>query len=111
MATEPLVEITKENSAPFELEEWNDFSISNSQNLETITLKKPNQVYYDLYKKAREKAKQVKKEALLAYLEAKNIKKTYMLEIDSSDDSDFDEDDDDEENEDDEEQDEEESNV
>ena len=111
VATEPLVEITKENSAPFELEEWNDFSISNSQNLETITLKKPNQVYYDLYKKAREKAKQVKKEALLAYLEAKNIKKTYMLEIDSSDDSDFDEDDDDEENEDDEEQDEEESNV
>jgi len=77
----------------FELEEWDDFD--NAQNLETITLKKPNQVYYDLYKKAREKAKLVKKEALLAYLEAKNIKKTYMLEIDSSDDSDLDDEDED----------------
>jgi hypothetical protein len=61
----------------------------NDESLETITLKKPNQVYYELYKEAREKAKQAKKEAVLAYLEAKNIKKTYMLEdIDSSDDSD-----------------------
>jgi len=60
------------------------------ESLETITLKKPNQVYYDLYKEAREKAKQAKKEAILAYLEAKNIKKAYMLEdIDSSDDSDI----------------------
>jgi len=59
------------------------------ENLETITLKKPNQVYYELYKDAREKAKRAKKEAVLAYLEAKNIKKAYMLEdIDSSDDSD-----------------------
>lgn len=59
------------------------------ENLETITLKKPNQVYYELYKDAREKAKKAKKEAVLAYLEAKNIKKAYMLEdIDSSDDSD-----------------------
>jgi len=55
-------------------------------NLETITLKKPNQVYYEIYKKARDKAKELKKEALTAYLEMKNIKKTYMLDdIDSSD--------------------------
>lgn len=55
-------------------------------NLETITLKKPNQVYYEIYQKAREKAKEAKKAALLAYLELKNIKKTYMLEdIDESD--------------------------
>jgi hypothetical protein len=59
-------------------------------NLETITLKKPNEVFYKLYKEAREKAKQAKKEAVLAYLEAKNIKKSYMLEdIDSSDESDI----------------------
>lgn len=66
----------------------------NDESLETITLKKPNQVYYELYKEAREKAKKAKKEAVLAYLEAKNIKKTYMLEdIDSSDDSDVENDD------------------
>jgi hypothetical protein len=46
---------------------------------ETFTLKKPSQVYYDLYKEAREKAKVAKKNAIIAYLEAKNIKKTYMI--------------------------------
>jgi hypothetical protein len=55
-------------------------------NLETITLKKPNQVYYEIYKKARDKAKEAKKNALVAFLEMKNIKKTYMLDdIDESD--------------------------
>jgi hypothetical protein len=60
--------------------------------MESITLTKPNQVYYNLYKSAREKAKQAKKEAILAFLEAKNIKQTYMLEnIEESDgDSDID---------------------
>ena len=54
-------------------------------NLEIVTLKKPNQVYYELYKKAREKAKKAKKDAVLAFLEVKNIKKTYMLDdIDES---------------------------
>ena len=61
------------------------------KNDESIKLKKPNQVYYELYKEARTKAKQAKKNAIIAYLEAKNIKKTYMLEINNDDeDSDFD---------------------
>jgi hypothetical protein len=63
---------------------------SDLDNLETITLKKPNQVYYEIYKAAREKAKKAKKDAIQAFLEAKNIKKTYMLdEIDDSDESDL----------------------
>jgi len=54
--------------------------------LETLQLKKPNQVYYEIYQKAREKAKDLKKNAILAYIEMKNIKKTYMLDdIDESD--------------------------
>jgi hypothetical protein len=57
---------------------------------ESITLKKPNQVYFELYKEARNKAKQAKKNAILAYLEAKNIKKTYMIENINDSDSDFD---------------------
>jgi hypothetical protein len=70
------------------------FDVDNS--LETIVLKKPNQVYYEIYKEARKKAKECKKAALLAYLEAKNIKKTYMLEdVDNSDDSENDNDSDD----------------
>jgi hypothetical protein len=63
-----------------------DFSSTLEDNLETITLKKPNQVYYEIYQKAREKAKEAKKSAIVAYLEMKNIKKTYMLDdIDDSD--------------------------
>jgi len=78
---------------PEELEEFNiDTTLDvGIHNLETITLKKPNQVYYEIYKMAREKAKKAKKEAILAFLEAKNIKKTYMLDdLDESDESDGD---------------------
>jgi hypothetical protein len=70
---------------PNSLKEVN-LASSLENNLETITLKKPNQVYYEIYQKAREKAKEAKKNAVLAYLEMKNIKKTYMLDdIDNSD--------------------------
>jgi hypothetical protein len=63
-----------------------DLTSTLEDNLETITLKKPNQVYYEIYQKAREKAKEAKKNAIVAYLEMKNIKKTYMLDdIDESD--------------------------
>jgi len=67
-----------------------ELNIDNNS-LETISLKRPNQVYYDIYKEARKKAKEMKKQAVQAYLEAKNIKKTYMLE-DSDSDSDGDND-------------------
>jgi len=68
-----------------------DLSTSLENDLESFTLKKPNQVYYEIYKTAREKAKNAKKEAILAFLEAKNIKRTYMLDdIDESDDEDED---------------------
>lgn len=67
-------------------EELKEFDITDVSTLESITLKKPNQVYYEIYKEARKKAKLAKKEAILAFLEAKNIKKTYMLEnLDDSD--------------------------
>jgi hypothetical protein len=66
-----------------------DLSLENN-NLDTIHLKKPNQVYSELYKAARNKAKQAKKSAIIAYLEAKNIKKTYLLENLDNSDSDFD---------------------
>jgi len=66
------------------------FSLENNLETEPIKLKNLNEVYYKMYKEARQKAKEAKKNALIAYLEAKNIKQTFMLEdIDeSSDDSD-----------------------
>jgi len=59
---------------------------------ESITLKKPNDVYYEIYKAARVKAKQMRKVAMEAYLEAKEIKTKYMLsDIDDSDESEYEE--------------------
>jgi hypothetical protein len=90
-----------EENITLEIEDLNDNSKKDEQdmsklkeidlpnsldNLESITLKKPNQVYYEIYQKAREKAKHAKQAAILAYLEVKNIKKTYMLnDINDSD--------------------------
>ena len=61
------------------------------ESLETFTLKKPNEVYFKLYKDAKTKAKQAKKSAILAYLEAKQIKKTYLLDNLNDSDSEFEE--------------------
>ena len=58
--------------------------------LESIQLKKPNQVYFELYVEARNKAKLAKRNAILAYLEVKSIKKTYMIDNTVDSDSDFD---------------------
>ena len=63
-----------------------DVSTNLENTNDTMTLKKPNEVYYEIYKAAKEKAREAKKAALNAYLEAKNIKKNYMLDnIDESD--------------------------
>jgi len=63
-----------------------DLNPSSLNNLDTIKLKTPNQVYDDILKKARDKVKEAKRAAVTAYLELKAIKKTYM--IDDMDDSD-----------------------
>ena len=60
-----------------------------------LTLKKPNEVYYEIYKIAKDKAKQHKKAAITHYLEAKKIKNTYLLDdLDNSDESTDDDDND-----------------
>jgi hypothetical protein len=85
---EDLNEDIKENTD--ELKEFNNNELSLETTLETIQLKKPNQVYFELYKEARKKAKEAKKNAIIAYLEAKNIKKTYMIENIEDSESEFD---------------------
>ena len=52
---------------------------------DNLTLKKPNEVYYNMWKEARQKARNAKREALAAYLEAKKIKENYMLDGINSD--------------------------
>lgn len=70
-----------------ELEEVKEISVSlegkGEREKEEDPLKKKEEdksEIYEMYKKAREKAKEIKRQAILAYLEAKNIKKTYLLE-------------------------------
>lgn len=84
---EELTQDIEENNDTLREIDNNDLHLDKD---ESITLKKPNQVYFELYKEARNKAKQAKKSAILAYLEAKNIKKTYMIENINDSDSDFD---------------------
>ena len=82
----------KEQINESKLEESNDLEdVSekiNTTNTETIKLKNPNEVYMEIYKIAKQKAKQHKKAAISAYLEAKKIKNTYLLEdLENSEDS------------------------
>lgn len=52
-----------------------------------LKLKKPSEVYYNMYQIAKQKARELKKSAIAAYLEAKQIKSTHMLEDSESDES------------------------
>ena len=90
-STDQTIEISldiEELDVDTEIKEIDEINIEND--LETITLKKPNEVYFELYREARNKAKGAKKAAIIAYLEAKNIKKIYMLDDLNDSDSDFD---------------------
>jgi hypothetical protein len=77
------------NKEASDISELTDFDLD--ENLiveeEMMTLKKREEVYYKIYREARKKARILKHQALLAFLEAKNIKKTYMLEDLEEDDS------------------------
>lgn len=82
----PLINLVKKN----DIEEIN---IKYEDLSDSISLKKPNEVYYEIYKNAREKAKLCRTKAIEAYLEAKEIKTRYMLhDLDDSEDDDPDND-------------------
>jgi hypothetical protein len=67
-----------------------NLDVDEIENLETIHLKEKTEVYYQMYREARQKAKLAKSLALSSYLEARRIKNLYMLEdIDDSDESDL----------------------
>tara|TARA_R110002073_G_scaffold4066_1_gene27250 strand:+ start:7151 stop:8470 length:1320 start_codon:yes stop_codon:yes gene_type:complete len=74
-----------------EIDTLEEISLEPDDLSESITLKKPNEVYYEIYRTARQKAKHMRQVAVEAYLEAKQIKSQYMLSDidDSEDDVDF----------------------
>jgi hypothetical protein len=66
-----------------------DFNLDELPNSESVQIKQRNEVYYEMYREARKKAKIARDLALAAYLEAKEIKNTYMLtDVNSDSDSD-----------------------
>ena len=65
-----------------------DFDINTIPTDDNMEIKERNMIYYQMYKEAKQKAKLARNIAISAYLEAKNIKNTYML--DDADDTDSD---------------------
>ena len=57
-----------------------DFPLEEIDDSEIVSIKKPNAIYYEMYKDALKKAKMAKDLALASYMEAKRIKNQYMLE-------------------------------
>lgn len=78
-----------------------DLAIPDDDNQEVFTLKRRNDVYFNMYKEAKRKAKIARDLAISSYLEAKQIRHNYLANQDVSDSSsDEDEDEDDNANED-----------
>jgi hypothetical protein len=71
-----------------ELTEIN-FDLDEITDLEPLKIKARDDLYYQMYREARQKAKLAKDLALSAYLEARDIKNKYMLEDVSDSDSDI----------------------
>jgi hypothetical protein len=67
-----------------------EFNLDELPDTDRVHIVKRNQVYYQLYKNAKKKAKIARDFALSSYLEAKEIKNKYMLDdLDDTDDSEF----------------------
>ena len=63
-----------------------DFDLDNLEEADTFHLKEKTEVYYEMYRNARRKAKLAKSLALSSFMEARRIKNLYMLDdIDDSD--------------------------
>jgi hypothetical protein len=60
--------------------------VSLDESGEAVEIKPRNEVFYEIYREARRKAKEARAAALAAYLEARNIKTTYNLASDDEED-------------------------
>jgi hypothetical protein len=85
---EPLADEEPQNDDILEI----NLDVDEIKDSDTIHLKEKTEVYYQMYREARQKAKLAKSLALSSYLEARRIKNLYMLDdIDDSDESDLEE--------------------
>lgn len=79
-----------ENTENGELEEF-EFTLDKVSDENPFTIKNKNNVYFEMYREAKKKARIARRLALSSYLEAKRIKNVYMLEdtTDSDEESDY----------------------
>jgi len=68
-----------------------EINLEELKDIKPIIIKERNNVYYEMYKEAKNKAKIARDLALTAYLEAKRIKNTYMLKDIDDEDNEYDE--------------------
>jgi len=78
-----------QETPPEENLEIEEVNLDIANNNDSIQLKKSSEVYYEIYKDAKQKAKDMREAALKAYLEAEKIKMKFSLG-DIDDESDFD---------------------
>jgi hypothetical protein len=94
---EPLQDTLTEEDLPIDLGPSEldlyevDLSLEALDNSPAVQLKPRNDVYYKMYKDAKEKAREAKQIAISNYLEAKRIKNTYLFDDNEDSDSDLDE--------------------
>ena len=63
-----------------------NFAIEVNEGGTVTSLKDPQEIYYEIYKVAKQKAREHKVKSITHYLEAKNIKNQYLLDdLDESD--------------------------
>jgi hypothetical protein len=75
--TEPKIETAETTNMDFcEI----DLVITENNEEDTLKLKNRNTVYFEMYREAKKKAKLARDFALSAYLEAKRIKNTYLMD-------------------------------
>lgn len=89
----PETKLTNEKNTQSQDMEEIEFDLDELPEESSIQLKQRDTVYYDMYKEAKRKAKMARDLAISSYLEAKNIKQTYMLDDIEDSDSDIDEND------------------
>ena len=82
--TVPIESAPLSTSTPLENNEIEEVQISYKDLSDSIIIKKRNEVYYEQYKLAKQKARELRDSAVKAFLEAKGIKTQYKLDDESA---------------------------